>query len=77
MEELKLTITAAQNKFANAKAECSKLEKDMREFEGDKTGKMNQLKVGIVTFEPTSTDHNATRAMYKSTRKTLHRLLLC
>ena len=47
MEELKLTITAAQKKFAEAKAECSKLEKDMREFEGDKTGKMNQLKVGI------------------------------
>jgi len=47
MEELKLTITAAQMKFEDAKAECAKLEKDMREFEGNKTGKMSQLKVGI------------------------------
>ena len=50
MEELKLTITASQKNFADAKAECAKLEKDMKEFEGDKTGKMSQLKVGICHF---------------------------
>ena len=50
MEELGLTITAAQKKFEGAKAECAKLEKDMREFEGDRTGKMNQLKVGGICY---------------------------
>ena len=50
MEELKLTITAAQKKFADAMAEYAKLEKDTREFEGDRTGKMNQLKVGGICY---------------------------
>ena len=38
-------MKAAKARQAEAKAECSKLEKDMAEFKDNKEGKINELKV--------------------------------
>lgn len=45
--ELEEAVQTAKTKQAEAKAECSKLEKDMDEFKNNKEGKINELKVCI------------------------------
>ena len=43
--ELEQAVQSARTRQAEAKTECSKLEKDMDEFKNNKEGKINELKV--------------------------------
>lgn len=47
-------MQAAKARQADAKAECSKLEKDMDEFKNNKEGKITELKVSL---DPTFGSH--------------------
>lgn len=43
--DLQEAVQTAKVRQAEAKSECSKLEKDMDEFKNNKDGKINELKV--------------------------------
>ncbi|KAF5347709.1 hypothetical protein D9756_010324 [Leucocoprinus leucothites] len=47
IQELKDAVQTAKDKQENAKAECTKLEKDMKEFKNNKDGKIDELKKEI------------------------------
>ncbi len=51
-KELRDAIKTSKEQQASAKEECSKLEKDMREFKNNKEGKTEELKACIYIIYP-------------------------
>lgn len=45
IDALKRAVKLAQEKQAEEKAQCQKLEKDMAEFDNNKDGKIDELRV--------------------------------
>jgi hypothetical protein len=50
IDDLKGALSASQQKQADAKGLCKKLEKDMNEFKNNKDGKIGELKVRTVPW---------------------------